>query len=113
MSAEQAHCTFTYILCTETLMKIVTELKPSTCSLDPIPTSLFKTIFNSVSEAILAIVNHSLQGSVFPTVFKTARAKLLKKGNLDILTPNFRLISNLPLLNKILEKLVFNQLSTF
>ena len=99
----------------ETLSRIVTELKPSTCSLDPIPTSLFKTIFNSVSEDILAIVNHSLQLGVFPTDLKTALVKpLLKKGNLDILTPsNFRPTSNLPFLSKILEKLVFNQLTIF
>ena len=99
----------------EKLSRIVTELKPSTCSLDPIPTSLFKTIFNFVSEDILAIVNHSLQLGVFPTDLKTALVKpLLKKGNLDILTPSsFRPISNLPFLSKILEKLVFNQLTTF
>lgn len=69
----------------DTLSKVVTELKSSMCSLDPIPTSLLKTIFNSVSKDILAIVNYSLQLGVFPTDFKTALVKpLLKKGNLDI-----------------------------
>ncbi len=39
---------------------------------------------------------------------------LLKKGNIDILTPsNYRPISNLPFLSKILDKLVYDQLSSF
>lgn len=51
----------------------------------PIPTFLlFLTIFNSVSQDIRAIVNHSLQLGVFPTSLKTALVKpLSKKGNLD------------------------------
>ncbi|KAF7645845.1 hypothetical protein LDENG_00197440 [Lucifuga dentata] len=56
----------------EMLRKVATELKPSTCSLDPIPTSLFKTIFYSVAEDVLAIVNYSLQLGVFPTDFSKA-----------------------------------------
>lgn len=47
---------------------------------------------------------------VFPTAVKTALVKpLLKRNGLDVLDPNnYRPVSNLPFLSKILEKLVFN-----
>ena len=99
----------------EILSKVVSQLKPSTCPLDPIPTTFFKTIFNSVSKDILEIINCSLLTGIFPSELKTAVVKpLLKKSNLDSsVLKNFRPISNLPFLSKILEKIVFRQLNNF
>lgn len=57
----------------------MTELKSSTRSPDPVPTPRFKTIFNSVSEDTLSIVNDSLQLGFFPTDFKTALFKMPSK----------------------------------
>ena len=60
-------------------------------------------------------MNCSLQTGVFPTAFKTAVVKpLFKKSNLDpSVFNNYRPVSNLPFLSKILEKLVFNQVNAF
>uniref|UniRef100_A0A671UM61 Reverse transcriptase domain-containing protein n=1 Tax=Sparus aurata TaxID=8175 RepID=A0A671UM61_SPAAU len=60
-------------------------------------------------------MNCSLQMGVFPTAFKMAVVKpLLKKSNLDPnVFDNYRPVSNLPFLSKILEKLVFNQVNDF
>src|SRR4029434_4507884 len=76
---------------------------------------IFKTIFNSVSKDILAIANYSLLTGIFPSELKTAMVRpLLKKSNLDSsVLNNFRPISNLPFLSKILEKIVFKQLNNF
>ena len=100
---------------TEMLSKVVSQLKPSTCPLDPIPTRFFKTIFDSVSMDILSIVNHSLSSGLFPSALKTALVRpILKKNGLDPSVPsNFRPISNCPFLSKILEKIVFKQLNDF
>ena len=99
----------------KSLNEIVSKLRKSTCALDPIPTKFFKTVFDSISEDVLAIINRSLDSGVFPTSLKTALVKpLLKKNNLDpLVLSNFRPISNLPFLSKILEKVVFKQLNTF
>ena len=99
----------------EILDKVVSQLKSSTCILDPIPTSFFKTVYSFLDEDLLTVVNYSLQMGVFPTAFKTALVKpLLKRNGLDPLDPNsYRPVSNLPFLSKILEKLVFNQLNDF
>ncbi|XP_029938415.1 uncharacterized protein LOC115381268 [Salarias fasciatus] len=87
----------------------------TTCLLDPIPTPLFKSLYGFLEEQILNIMNSSLQTGVFPTAFKTAVVKpLLKKSNLDPdVFNNYRPVSNLPFLSKVLERLVFNQVNDF
>ena len=64
---------------------------------------------------MLNIINRSLQTGVFPTSLKTAIVKpLLKRNTSDpSVLSNYRPVSNLPFLSKILEKLVFNQLNDF
>ena len=106
------HMTLFTLVDTEMLRKVVSQLKPSTCLLDPIPTDFFKTIFDSVSYDILAIVNDSLSTGIFPPILKTALVRpVLKKSNLDTtVLSNFRPISNLPFLSKILENIVFRLL---
>uniref|UniRef100_A0A8C7YG36 Reverse transcriptase domain-containing protein n=1 Tax=Oryzias sinensis TaxID=183150 RepID=A0A8C7YG36_9TELE len=57
----------------------------------------------------------SLQSGIFPEALKTAVIKpLLKKSGLDpIVLNNYRPISNLPFLGKVLEKVVYQQLTDF
>ncbi|XP_073349448.1 uncharacterized protein [Pagrus major] len=98
-----------------TLGRVFSQVKPTTCLLDPIPTPFFKTLYGFFEEHLLYLVNCSLQTGVFPTSFKTAVVKpLLKKSDLDPnVLNNYRPVSNLPFLSKILEKLVSNQVNEF
>ena len=61
------------------------------------------------------VINSSLQSGTFPKPLKVAAIKpLLKKRTLDAsMLTNYRPISNLPFIAKIVEKVVFNQLSNF
>uniref|UniRef100_A0A8C4TH24 Reverse transcriptase domain-containing protein n=2 Tax=Erpetoichthys calabaricus TaxID=27687 RepID=A0A8C4TH24_ERPCA len=95
------------------LHKIISQMKPSTCALDPIPTNFFKEVSGVLIDNVLDIVNSSLDTGVFPDCLKTAVIKpLLKKNNLDpSALENYRPISNLPFLSKILEKAVIMQLN--
>ncbi|KAF7646176.1 hypothetical protein LDENG_00192120, partial [Lucifuga dentata] len=92
----------------------VQQLKSSTCSLDILPTTFLKGVFSSLTEDLLHIVNCSLLSGIFPTSLKTAVVRpLLKKKNLDTtLLNNYRPISNLPFISKvigsILGPLLFN-----
>ncbi len=97
------------------LLEIVEQLKSSGSSLDIIPPFLFKQIFTDVAPYLLIIINRSLESGIMPDCLKHAVVyPLLKKQNLDssVLT-NFRPISNLPFISKILEKIVFSQLQSF
>ena len=87
----------------------------STCALDVLPTSFFKNVFNCFASELIQIINNSLLSGIFPETLKTAVIKpLLKKSSLaPLLLNNYRPISNLPFISKIIEKVVYQQLSNY
>uniref|UniRef100_A0A3Q3H2I9 Reverse transcriptase domain-containing protein n=1 Tax=Labrus bergylta TaxID=56723 RepID=A0A3Q3H2I9_9LABR len=102
---------FTLITLPE-LHQLISSIKTSTCFLDIIPTNLLKEVTDTVGPCILLVINSSLESSHVPQSFKHAAVQpLLKKTNLDLtVLNNYRPISKLPFISKILEKTVFNQL---
>jgi len=96
-----------------TIRKYIMSASSATCDLDPVPSKLIKSeLLEILLPAITNIVNLSLSSSTFPDNFKHALIKpLLKKSNLDInILKNFRPISNLAFLSKLIEKVVAAQL---
>jgi len=83
--------------------------------LDPIPTKLLKEMLPEVIDPLLNIINSSLLLGYIPKTIKLAMIKpLVKKMQLDPTElVNYRPISNLPFLSKILEKAVSSQLCSF
>ncbi len=98
----------------EELNKLITASKPTTCLLDPVPTKLLKEL-PVAEEPLLNIINSSLSLGHVPKPFKLAVIKpLIKKPQLDPCElANYRPISNLPFMSKILEKVVSAQLCSF
>ena len=88
------------------------QTTPKTCELDPMPTQFLFQHLDLLLPTITHIMNESLISGVFPTEFKKAVLKpLLKKSNLDPnQLKNYRPISNLSYLSKLLERLVLQQL---
>ena len=84
----------------------------STSPSDSIRISLIKKLAPILAPYYCSIVNFSLYSSIFPDVFKHAEiTPLLKKTNLDCnKLYNYRPISQLPLLSKIIEKIVSRQI---
>jgi len=93
--------------------KLITSSASKSCILDPIPTYLLKECLDTLLPIITRIINLSLQTSTVPNAFKTAAVTpLLKKASLDPnCLKNFRPVSNLPFISKILEKVVLKQLN--
>ena len=91
---------------------IVYSSKSSTCLLDPIPTKLLKELLPVIGTPLLNIVNASLICGHIPQTLKLAVIKpLIKKPNLDVnVLSNYRCISNIPFLSKVLEKAISKQL---
>ena len=85
------------------------------CELDPIPTWLLKVCLPELSAILLYIVNSSLTEGVFPETMKHAIVKpALKKHNADPDSlKNYRPISNLSFVSKILERVVLNQFNDY
>ncbi len=99
----------------EELNKLITASKPTTCLLDPVPTKLLKELLPVAEEPLLNIINSSLSLGHVPKPFKLAViTPLIKKPKLDPCElANYRPISNLPFMSKILEKVVSAQLCSF
>ena len=91
---------------------IIKQMKSKTCELDDIPTNILKKILPVVCPLITKIVNTSLTNGEFSTKWKTAVVRpLLKKIGLELIKQNFRLVSNLAFISKIVERAMLLQLS--
>ena len=76
------------------------------CCLDPVPTWLLKALTNTVLDVIARLINASQQHALVKPV--------LKKSQLDPTDPNnYRPISNLSFLSKLLERTVASRLTEY
>ena len=90
--------------------KVIMSMTSKSCEIDPVPTNLLKEILPQVIKPITKIINTSLELGVFACQWKVAIVKpLLKKIGLELITSNYRLVSNLSFLRKVLERCVVNQ----
>ena len=86
---------------------LLASIPSKSSNLDYIPTSILKTCSSIFSPLIARLANLSFNQGQFPSDFKIAQiTPLLKKPNLDPTNPaNYRPISNLNNISKILERL--------
>ena len=95
----------------ELIRELILKSPTKGCMLDPIPTSLTKQCLDDLVSLITFIVNASLSTGIAPPQFKQAIVTpLLKKPGLDTNgMKNFRPVSNLSFISKILEIIVLIQ----
>ena len=93
------------------VLKIIMKLKNSkSTGVDDIDTFIIKLVANDIVPAVTHIVNLSIQQAVFPEIWKQSKVvPLLKKGD-HLCAKNYRPVALLPILSKILERAIFNQL---
>ena len=96
------------------LTLILTQMNSKTCDLDPIPTMIIKKFIPLLLPIISRIVNLSIASCTFPNALKhaviTPVSKSTSKSKDDF--SNYRPVSNLPFLSKVIEKAISNQLTT-
>ena len=94
------------------VIKIINAVENKTSANDFIPTSVIKACSGVFSEIIARLANLSFSQGTFPSRFKTALViPRLKKDGLEKDNPaNYRPISNLNNISKILERLFLTQL---
>ena len=98
---------------TSEVRTIILKSTNASCDLDPLPTRLLKQCIDDLIVPITAIINLSMQEGVVPPDFKQALVTpLIKKKTLCRNEfKNYRPISNLSFLSKILEKIVAKRLN--
>lgn len=96
------------------IQKELKSLKRSKATgFDDLPPNLIKDSAEMISKPMAFIVNFSLKTGVMPTEWKIALIKPLHKSGEGANPDNYRPISILPVLSKIMEKAVHNQLSEY
>ena len=100
-------------LAVEDVVKLVMSMKSKNNPDDPIPTWLVKECIHELSFILTVMVNKSLQGAYFPDSLKHASVRpLVKDANGDVENKkNFRPVSNLSFLSKLLEKAALQQIN--
>jgi len=93
--------------------RVLLRSPPKTCVLDPLPTSILRDVVDTLLPFIWVMCNNSLQEGCLPTSQKAAIiTPVLKKPGADPDDPkNYRPISNLTFMSKIIERLVVEQMT--
>ena len=91
--------------------KLVMKAPTKSCEFDPIPTWLLKLCIEDLLPLITHITNLSFQLAIMPDEYKLAiLMPLLKKSGLPLILENYRPVSNLSFVSKIIERGVVFQL---
>lgn len=86
------------------------SLASKSCELDCMPTFILKEILPSVLPTVTKIINLSLETGEFVPQWKTAIVRpIIKKAGLELIESNYRPVSNLNFLSKVLEKAALAQ----
>ena len=84
------------------------------CPLDPIPTTLLVKHIDELLPSVTRIINLSLDTGYFPDHWKLALLRpLLKKDGLEPVLKNYRPVSNLRYISKLVETVVAMQLQKY
>ena len=94
----------------EEVGNIIKGMPAKMCDMDVIPTTLLKEALPGLLPMITKIASASMTQGVFPSNWKIALVKpLLKKLGLELIESNYRPVSNLPFLSKVVEKCVLRR----
>ena len=112
ISRERSEHNFEFRPVTEEMVKkYITKASCKTSQLDAIPTQLTQDCADIIAPVITTIFNKSMQEECVPKDFKRAIiTPLIKKKSAGTTFSNYRPVSNLPFLSKILERIVLDQL---
>ena len=96
----------------EDVYALLKDMPNKSCILDPLPTDLVKQCAENLVPLITRIINESLLSGSVPSKLKEAVVvPIIKKRGLDCNNlKNFRPVSNLTFISKLLERVVLRQL---
>ena len=92
------------------VIKIIGKMSPKSCELDAIPCPLLKRLFTDLAPTVTKLVNISLTTGRFASNWKTSIIRpLLKKLGLELLLVNYRPVSKLSFISKLVGKCALKQ----
>jgi len=98
----------------DVVSKIIDNLKAKSSSgIDHLSNKLLKFIKDDIAIPLTLIINQSIETGIFPDRLKIAKVIPLFKKNEDYLLENYRPISVLPSMSKVLERVMHIQLTNY
>ena len=98
----------------EEVLELLTKSPAKSCELDPFPSKLLLRHCLEVAPILTQIVNASLtQGEFTSDLKNTLLHPLLKKAGIDCIFKNYRPVSNLSFLSKLIERAVCKQITQY
>ena len=99
----------------EEVTDLITSLKPKTSTgHDNISSKIFKQLYMGIIPPCVHIINLSLSTGIFPDAMKVAKVvPIFKNNGSNTVMKNYRPVSLLPVMSKILERIVYNRLFYF
>ena len=102
------------LLTIDELRKLVNDIPVGKADgLDGIPTCLLKLSFTLIASSLTHIFNLVISTGIIPKDWKSARVTPIFKADSKVDPANYRPISVLPVIGKLFEKAIFNQVYTY
>ncbi len=96
------------------LFKIISKFQPKTSyGVDQVSMKVLKYCSNEIVMPLLDIINSSIRAGLFPSQCKMAKVRPIFKKGSDLDKGNYRPISLLPSVSKIIERVVSEQLTHY
>ena len=95
------------------VQQAILSFKNKGSPIDCVPNFIFKYVADVISPVLCELINDSFNSGVFPDIFKIARVILIHKSGSSSLTGNFRPISTLHFLSKVVERIIFKRVDNF
>ena len=99
----------------EVVVSAICRLPDKSSAADPLPVSMMKLAAEEIAPFLTEPFNHSMSAGHFPVALKEAFiTPALKKPGLDVTNVrSYRPISNLPMVSKLLEQIMAQQLNSY
>ena len=98
----------------QTVTRIIENIPAkNSCGYDDISSIFLKQIATSIIKPLTIVINQVLNNGIFPDKLKIAKVVPIFKSGDCALTNNYRPISLLPVISKVIEKIIYTQLSLY
>ena len=104
---------FTRVKKIDVLKILKSFITSKAAGIDNLPPEILKDTADELSAPLCILINKSLQVSSFPTSEKYGKTTPVFKSGNPTLLDNYRPITVIPALSKIIEKIIYNQLSLY
>ena len=101
-------------VCEPEVQQIINQMKKKQSrGVDELSSQLLKVIGNEICKSLTLIINQLIETEIYPENFKIAKTTPIhKKGDKNVIS-NYRLVSLLPTLAKVFERVIHKQLYSY